>query len=182
MNEISLFAPEKLVIAILISRSDLKPPLLRVLSSSFGSIDFQSRELNFHFTHYYDQEMGDSLSRLFVSFAKLVAPETLADIKMQTGRIEDRFRDEGNRTVHLDPGLLSLSRFILATTKDSSHRIPLRTGIYAEVTLMFERGAFRPVEWTYPDYRSEQYLQILDSIRLLYRNQLQGRPKAKRLG
>ncbi len=64
--------------------------------------------------------------------------------------IEDAFREGGDRTLNLDPGLLSLSRFALATTKDGSHRIPLRDGIYAEVTLVYERGGFHPLPWTVP--------------------------------
>jgi hypothetical protein len=60
---------------------------------------------------------------------------------------------------------------VLATTKESSHRVPLASGIWAEVTLLFEKGSFRPVEWTYPDYRSPGCIAILNSIRALYKEQ-----------
>jgi hypothetical protein len=63
---------------------------------------------------------------------------------------------------------------VLATTKDGSHRIPLRDGIYAEVTLVFERGDFRPLPWTYPDYRTEGCRSVLKAIRDGYRQRIRG--------
>jgi hypothetical protein len=172
----SRFRPEKLVLAVLISRPELKETLLQDLSAAFGPADYLSDELDFTYTRYYDREMGTPIRRFFVSFRDLISPERLAEVKVATGTLEDRYRREGKRGINLDPGCLSASRFILASTKDSSHRIPLRHGIYAEITLMYEGGAFRPLEWTYPDYRSPDYLQILKRIRTLYREQLRQPP------
>ena len=172
MGSVKSFYPEKLVIAVLISYPEYRQRLLDTLKASFGPIDFISRELDFTYTCYYTQEMGESIKRIFISIHDLVDPQALPEIKIKTNTIETEFRQQGNRKINLDPGLLSLSRFILATTKDGSHRIPLRSGIYAEITLMFERKKFRPVEWTYPDYRSPEYLAILKEIRNLYKDQL----------
>ena len=86
-------------------------------------------------------------------------PRSWPRIKRETNDIEDRFREQGLRKVNLDPGLLSLPRFVLATTKDNAHRIPLEGGIYAEITLLFGKGTFRPLPWTYPDFRSENYIE-----------------------
>jgi hypothetical protein len=77
--------------------------------------------------------------------------------------------------VNIDPGLLSLSRFILASSKDGSHRVPLCEGVFAEITLVYERGGYRALPWTYPDYRSSEYLDILAEIRKLYKAQLNER-------
>ena len=60
---------------------------------------------------------------------------------------------ELRRTVNIDPGLLSEESLVLATTKASGHRVAIATGLWAEVTLRFERGEYRPLPWTYPDYR-----------------------------
>ncbi len=95
----------------------------------------------------------------------------IAEIKLQTNRVEEQFREAGGRKVNIDPGLLCLSRFILVTTKESAHRIPLSGGIHAEITLLFHKGSFRPLEWTYPDYRSPEYLHVLNEIRGLYKAQ-----------
>ncbi len=54
---------------------------------------------------------------------------------------------------------------MLATTKDHAHRIYLGRGIYAEVTLTFLKGAFEPMPWTYPDYRTEAYRRFFEQVR-----------------
>lgn len=166
------FAREKLVVAVLTSRMERTGELLADLAASFGALDFTSPDSAFDFTDYYTREMGKGIWRFFASFRELVEPDALASIKIAANGLENRYREDGLRKVNLDPGLLCLSRFVLATTKENSHRIPLRSGIYGEVTLIFEKGTFRPVEWTYPDYRSESYIAILNAIRGLYRAQL----------
>jgi hypothetical protein len=85
--------------------------------------------------------------------------------------MEEEFRRPAQRPVNLDPGLLSPARFVLASTKPSAHRVPLSAGIYAEIELLYEQGRFRPVEWTYPDYCSEEYRGILEHIRELFKAQ-----------
>lgn len=167
-----LFSREKLVTGILISRLEYREDLLTAIEAEFGPPDYISELLDFSFTRYYDKEMGSPIMRFFVSFKQLVEPDRLAAIKLITVKIERSFAEKENRKVNLDPGILSLSRFILASTKDSSHRIPLNSGIYGEITLMYEKNEFRPVEWTYPDYQSEKYRLILKQIRALYMKQL----------
>jgi hypothetical protein len=165
------FTPEKLVIGVLTSRARRREELLSLLSERWGPADFSCDPFPFTFTDYYDAEMGPPIERFFVSFERLIDPSILARVKRETNGIEDRFREETLRKVNLDPGLLSLSRFVLATTKESAHRIPLEGGIYAEVTLLYQKGGFRPLAWTYPDFRSERTLSILNGIRALYKAQ-----------
>ncbi len=172
MGEATQFLPEKLVMAVLISRPEKQQELLGVLSDTWGATDLCSGTMPFTWTDYYDREMGRGIQRFFVSFRRLVDPAQIAEIKLQTNRIEERFREGQARKVNIDPGLLCLSRFVLVTTKESAHRIPLAGGIYAEVTLLYHKGSFRPLEWTYPDYRSPDYLAILNEIRSLYRTQM----------
>ncbi len=166
------FAPEKLVVAVLACEGEGGQALLERLERRFGPSDWTSPQLPFTYTRYYDREMGGPISRCFLSFRELVDPQRLAGIKLETNRLEAELSREGRRRVNLDPGLLSLSRFVLASTKPSAHRIALAEGIHAEVTLIFERGGFRPLEWTYPDYRSPEYLEILNRIRALLKAQL----------
>jgi hypothetical protein len=168
------FKPEKLVVGVLTSRPGGDAEVVSALMEGWGPADSVSRTIPFDFTRYYDREMGSPIRRFFVSFERLVDPSELARIKCRTNAIEDRFREGGARRVNLDPGLLCLSRFVLATTKESSHRVALASGIWAEVTLLFEKGSFRPVEWTYPDYRSAAYIGLLNDIRSLYKKQLDG--------
>ncbi len=165
------FTKEKLVIGVLISVEAIRRQLLARLTEEFGEIDFQSETLLFDFTHYYDAEMGVPIKRFFVSIEELKPPDRLSDIKLRSNRIEDEFRVDGKRRVNLDPGFLALSRFVLATTKEGSHRIPLSSGIYGEVTLLFEKGEFRSLPWTYPDFQSDAYRSILKKIREIYKLQ-----------
>ena len=43
------------------------------------------------------------------------------------------------------------------------------SGVFAEVTLVYRDKRYRSLDWTYPDYRSAAYTDILDAIRTLYR-------------
>jgi hypothetical protein len=71
-------------------------------------------------------------------------PAELSAAKIRTNRLEEELSGEHGRRVNIDPGILTESNFILVTTKPFSHRIPLNHGIYGEVTLMYQKGAFRP--------------------------------------
>jgi len=169
------FEKEKLIIGILTSQPQRDTYLNELLEKAFGPVDFISLKQEFTFTSYYHQEMGNPLIRYFVSFAKLVDPALLAEIKIKTNELELALSEEGKRRFNLDPGLMALSRFILASTKNSSHRVPLKDGIYAEIELVFENRSFRPVAWTYPDYRTEFYISVLNTIRELYKKNLQAK-------
>ena len=56
-----------------------------------------------------------------------------ADWKRAACALEARSRTP--RAVNVDPGYVDGARLVLASTKDHAHRIWLRDGIYAEVTL-----------------------------------------------
>jgi hypothetical protein len=69
------------------------------------------------------------------------------------------------RPVNLDPGLIEASKLVLATTKNYSHRIYIGNKMYAEVTLIYEKGDWRHFEWTYPDYRQKSYQEFFSKVR-----------------
>jgi hypothetical protein len=172
MGEIKQFKPVKLVICILISDLKIKPELLNLLEAQFGKIDFESEILDFNFTNYYNDEMGSPIQRFFISFQNLIDPDLLAGIKLKTNILEGTFLENKKRKINLDPGLIFLGKFILASTKDGSFRIPLSSGIYGEITLVYEKKNYRNVELTYPDFQSETYKKILKKIREIYKNQI----------
>jgi hypothetical protein len=172
MGNIYRFNKEKLVIPFLLVKSDLVTGLLKNLEAQWGKIDFFSEPKPFASTNYYQDDMGLQLWRGFAAFEDLLDPQELADIKIRTNQIEDDFMRDGKRQVNLDPGFLALSRFVLATTKENAHRIPLQKGIFAEITLLYRKNRFIALDWTYPDYRTEEYNQILCQIRTIYKAQL----------
>jgi len=165
--------PVKLVCGMLYREGKDGAAASGCLRRRFGPVDFESVSVPFTQTGYYQKEMGSGLRRKFFSFRKLIAADSLSGIKLITNRIETALSADGRRKVNLDPGYLDLARLVLASTKDFSHRIYISRGIYAEITLLYDRcGTFRPLEWTYPDYRSSCYLSIFERIRSIYYGQI----------
>lgn len=162
----------KLVSSLFSSETRVIEAALAELGELFGLADCVSGELLFDRTRYYAREMGWPLHRRFVSFGSLVPPERLVDIKLETNRLEQRGLREGCRRVNIDPGILSAERLVLATGKNYAHRIYLSRGIYAELTLLFRRGSYQPLPWTYPDYADPRTIDFFNGVRERYMRQL----------
>ncbi|MBW1704120.1 MAG: DUF4416 family protein [Deltaproteobacteria bacterium] len=158
----SLFSPEKGLIDKVISE----------LSNIFGQVDWNSPELFFDRTKYYVREMGWPLHRRFVSFDKLIQADQLVEVKLKTNEVERRYLRDGNRLVNIDPGYISPERLVLATGKNYVHRIYLSKGIYADLTLVYKRKSFVPLEWTYPDYAEPETMGLFNGVRMQYMNQI----------
>ena len=180
MGSILDFENVKLVVGILYSGApqygDLFPSICEVLSQNFGEIDYQSRPMNFSYTHYYDNEIPPPIYKRIVSYKNLINPQHLSSIKIKTNELEHNWippnQNEGTlRPVNLDPGILDLSHLVLATTKNRGHRLPLSDGIYGELTLLFMRGEFKSFDWTYADFATQEYKEVLMEIREIYRAQ-----------
>ncbi|MBM4142594.1 MAG: DUF4416 family protein [Lentisphaerae bacterium] len=139
------------------------------LGSAFGPADRISAVYPFDLTDYYADEMGAPLLRQFVAFGGSFDPAELAAVKQRTNALERSMAvvadGRARRRVNLDPGYVTAANLVLATTKNSSHRILLGGGIYAEVTLTFRKQAVVPFPWTYPDFRSGRYDGFLLAVR-----------------
>lgn len=166
--------PVKMIVGVLTAEQRILPTVYQRLTDQFGAIDYTSELLLFNSTDYYENEMGKGLRRQFISFENLIDAGTLADRKLFTNQVEQAFAYENTlqRRVNLDVGYVCMAKLVLASTKDHAHRIYLRDGIYAEITLRFYRKTFQPWEWTYPDYRFPAYIAIFNHIRTIYREQL----------
>ncbi len=178
MAEARPFAPVKLVCGILAGDDLLFEKAEAALSGWLGPIDRRSGRHPFDCTGYYDAEMGSGLKRSFVSFPALVEAESLPEVKIKTNALEEDLRKEcraAARVVNLDPGILTKAALIMATAKDFSHRVPLRSGIYAHLELLFGRGCVRYLEWTYPDFRDGRYDAFFLQTRADYLKQLKER-------
>ena len=169
------FDKTALVMGILSTLEEKHDELLDELTSEFGPVLKVSDPVPFSYTDYYNAEMGGQPVRYLILFQNTVDPSCLADIKKATNAIEMKFADSSNknkqgRRVNIDPGILSLSSFILATCKDRSHRIPLKDGIYAETTLIYQDKDFQRLPWTYADYSDDRVKAILRDFRSIYKN------------
>ena len=156
----------KLISSVFSPRETLIHETLSELEGLFGPIEWKSPPLFFDRTQYYAREMGWPLHRRFVSFRALIRPEDLVDVKIQTNRIENGHLREGQREVNIDPGYICLERLVLATGKNYTHRIYLAKGIYADLTLIFNKGGYRPLPWTYRDYADPEVITFF--IKLLF--------------
>ncbi|MFZ2448601.1 MAG: DUF4416 family protein [Syntrophobacteraceae bacterium] len=166
--------PAKLIMRFLFRDFALEIEALRRLEGLFGQLDYLSAPGAFLYTTYYDGEMGSGIRRQTAAFFDPVPAVSLPDIKLRTNELEEEFSLGGGRRVNIDPGILSEERFVLATGKNFTHRIYLREGIYADLTLMYQKGAYRPLPWTYPDYREPEFIHLLGVLRKKLRYQRDG--------
>jgi len=162
----------KLLMSTIFTDGDLLKSILEVLSEHYGSIDFISDQMPFHYTDYYTEEMGSPLARRFIFFDVLIPPESLPDVKLLANDVEHRFSVRGKRRVNIDPGYISQAHLILATGKGYTHRPYLRDGIYADLTLMYRGKTFHSLPWTYPDYSAKPVIDMFNRIRSKYIMQL----------
>jgi len=166
--------PVKLVASLFSPSQSLLDEILEALSGAFGPAERISLLLMFDRTKYYAREMGWPLHRRFVSFMNLIPPDRLVEIKIETNAIEERYLAGERRRVNIDPGYVALERLVLATGKNYVHRIYLSRGIYADLTLVFSKGSFSPLPWTYPDYASGETISYFNQVRADYLRQLKG--------
>ena len=149
----------------------VEPENVRIaLGQRFGAIDGHSGIFEFNLTNYYEKEMGAGLKKIFFAFEELKPPEFLVECKLATNELEhsgEWARGDG-RVVNLDPGYVAELQMVLATTKDSGHRVYLGGGIHAEATLAYINKSFRPWQWTYPDYRTDAYIEYFNGLRKEY--------------
>ena len=164
--------PVKPVVSVILSREDLGPPVMARLTDYFGPPDLVGPFWPFDDTDYYTPEMGPHLGRRLAAFLHLAEAAGLKDWKVFTNRVEKEFSLGDRRLVNLDPGYVAAERLVLATGKNYSHRIYLDNGIYGDLTLIYQGGAFQPLPWTFPDYASGALPALLARVRQKYLWQL----------
>jgi hypothetical protein len=134
---------------------------LERLATQFGTTALLSEPFDHRETVYYEKEMGVDLKKWFVAFAQLADSAQLADWKLASNAMENEYASLGKhselRPLNLDPGYITEAKLVLATTKDRDHRLYLRDGIYAEVTLRYQAGGWKSQPWTYPDYQRDDF-------------------------
>lgn len=169
--------PGLLLVSILCARwEDCWPQLLKELEDRFGPADHVSEPFVFDQTDYYDAELGSPITRRLVTFETLRPLDELADIKLFTNGLEERCGQGGNRLFNLDPGFITRERLVLATGKNFSHRIYLKDGIWADLTLIWRKKGWQDFPWTFPDYAGDDMKSRLTKLRQSYKTKL-NKPK-----
>lgn len=176
MGHLRPVVPVLLLTAIFSRRQSVLDWAREQLIQLYGPVAMASQPYLFNQTSYYEQSMGRDIHKQLLAFEEMVQPDRLAEIKNQTNQLEQKLLGSSEfsepRPLNIDPGILSLGKFQLATTKDQSHRVYIGSGIFCEVTLRFGAGNWEPWPWTYADYRQESVLAFLSQVRDFYREKL----------
>jgi len=144
------------------------------LEQMLGPVELQSELYPFNKTAYYAPSMGENLFRQFFSFKTLADASPLPDWKLAANEIEANLREQflaggrqhlPERPINLDPGYITGAKLVLASTKDFAHRLYLRDGIFAEITMGFRGDSWVSHDFTFPDFKSGQYDNFLKKAR-----------------
>lgn len=168
-------APCTLILGLLRSPGVDRERVASALEEVFGSLEAATGEEPFTQSGYYDREMGGGLLRSFAALRGSREPGELAALKLAANALEGEWAGPAGRAVNIDPGLLTLTQVVLASAKPAAHRVYLGRGIYGEVELVFERGTFRPLPWTYPDYREARAVAFFNGVREVHKRRLRNR-------
>lgn len=161
----------KLLAAILCSREAPFEQCLAMLEQRFSEIDYRGGAHPFTQTNYYQPEMGPGLTRSLVSFARLMDPGALTEAKHAAHEIEQSLSLGGKRRVNVDVGYLDLFKLVLASFKERGNKLYLGDGVWADMTLVYEKGEFQPLPWSFPDFAEGTYNAELKRIRDILKSQ-----------
>ena len=170
MGQIYEFEKEKLIVGVIYNDMEVYEKALAMLKDAFGEIDGESERFSFseEFSNYYDEELGGEGLRVIFSFCDPIDASRQAEIKEMTNEMEHILSENGSRKINLDPGFINHGRLMLATTKNAGFRIPLKNGIYTELTLFWAKGEWHKLPWSYRDYQSEKVQKFLTETRAKY--------------
>lgn len=169
MKKSSPVEPSLLFVGTLYSNKEHFITARAKLTELFGGIAMESPDINYSYSDYYRDELGWPITRRFLFFKNKTDPLTLPDIKLITNSLEEEMSADGRRKINIDPGYMTLSKVVLASTKNYSHRLYIGKGIFAEVTLVNVGGEYRPHLFTYRDYASDTVRALFGEARRLLR-------------
>lgn len=173
------FLPEKglLITAVMTNTKNLFVPVLNEFEKKFGGCFLLSPWFEFSHSRYYENEMGKNLKKRFICFKNPINQDSLSYVKNFAYETENRYLADNKRKINLDPGILTIEKYVLSTFKNFSHRIYLGNKVFAEVEFGFKNSRPYFFEWTYPDYMqkevcdfflvSRRYLLLLNSAKNL---------------
>ncbi|WP_404305776.1 DUF4416 family protein [Neorhodopirellula lusitana] len=177
MSELRLIEPVIRICAVITRYPEAHQWAIERLTQQWGSAAETSIATAFDVRGFYRESMGDGLTKVLVAMEPMTDPAGLADWKTLTNQWEAEYTSESDhpedRPLNLDPGYITQAKLVLATIKDRDHRLYLREGIFAEVTLNYMGGKWIHHRWTYPDYRTDEVAEFAMQCRLRLRKHLQ---------
>lgn len=181
MGETHAHPPVLLLVAVITRHREALDWARAKCMAQWGPVALESPTFDFAETSYYDATMGPGLGKTFLTFDCAEAagmgfdPGELAATKHLTNAWEHEYAQTAGhiepRPLNLDPGYITLAKLVLASTKDHAHRIYLGQGMFAEITLFYKHKAWRPHEYTFPDYIRADYHAFFTQCRDRLRKQ-----------
>lgn len=159
-------------------RSDLftDQDMVQKIENLYGKVITFTPEFN-PLAAYYSKEMGPEnlLKRIFLVTTAAFPREFLLTNKLLGLEWERAWSKDSKRMVNVDLGFVSLENFILATTKNYSHRVFLGQNIFADLTYQCAEGGFQTLPWTYPDFKDQAKIDFFNWCRsfLLMRSKVE---------
>ena len=152
-----------LIIALMYHEDEIYNNTLNELINNFRNTKIIGEEYLFSHSIYYADEMGEDLKKSYI-----------VEVKKTTDEIEKKYLDSNNnRKINIDPAILTLENFVLVTNKNFTHRIYLKDGVFADLTLIYKKKkGYTELPWTYADYSSDETKNFLKKIRELFYNKL----------
>ncbi len=172
--------PVKLLMALLTRDLQVMDEVERRLAREYGPVEDRSEVFLWTFPGPFRKEMGEDLKKRVLTFENLLPIEEFPKVKLFTNDLEWEYQehlDKGRsrRIINLDPGYLTLSKVLLATTKNYAQNVYLSDGVYGELLLRYHQGTLRNLPWTYADYRSHLVHSFFMAARAKYHTQLKSR-------
>lgn len=165
MAKVKEISKAKLFIGILYSDENTLKSVINDLIKKYGDIEQESKSYEFNFTNYYENEMGKNLLKKFIVFKELINRDEIADMKIDTNKIEDKYSKNNNRIINLDPGYLTKDNIILVSVKESPYKVYIGKGIFGHLTLIYGNKKWNANERTFPDFKSEKVQEFFLEVR-----------------
>lgn len=168
MAEVLYVEPVIRICAVISSDAEIRRQAIDRLENQWGQIVHHSAPLPFNAGGFYAKTMGQTLLKELIGFRVPVDSSQLANWKIWTNEVESEVGGEefpAIRPLNLDPGYITQGKLVLATTKDRDHRIYLRDGVFAEITLTYTAKKWVHHRWSYPDYRTDKVSEFAMNCR-----------------
>lgn len=162
-----------MIIAFMYKDNHVYKTVLDEFIKTLGTTQKEAEPFEFDHSSYYENEMGGGLKKSLVAFRSLQGRDKLVDIKKLANEIEKKYSTNDCRQINIDPAILTLENFVLATNKNFTHRIYLKDNIFADLTLVYKKKkGYSPLEWTYLDYKSDYVVSFLNEVRTIFFEEL----------
>lgn len=146
----------KLFCGVMYSDFEVYKKVIKDLCKEFGQIQQERNEFDFTFTKYYEKEFGNNLKKRFIAFKEQIDIEVLPEIKLFTVEIENSLREQGRRLINIDPGYITHTKVVVASTKELPHRIYLKKEIFGDLQMILSKNKVITFRHTFADYQANK--------------------------